>query len=314
MKITHVRLSPMTAAAALLLCIGYGTSVQAQDSGGTSPDSRAQCQAHARPEIERQRGEAEQETQKTLDREAIAAIEETKKAVKACADGKTDEALAAIERAVGKINVLTARNPSITLIPVDLLVEVIDTAPRDIKAIKELAKATQKAMDDKDYPAARVFLGSLVSEIRIRTYNLPLGTYPIAMNEAARLLDQKKTAEAHEVLMLALNTLVVIDRVRPLPVALAQVAINQAHTLREKDKDTALKHLTTAKNEFERAKELGYEGKDAEYASMSASISDLEKQLKGSSDTASAFAKLKEKVAAFFKRHSDGQKKSETSA
>jgi hypothetical protein len=35
-----------------------------------------------------------------------------------------------------------------------------------------------------------------MSEIRVRTYNLPLATYPDTLNQAARLLDQKDTEKA----------------------------------------------------------------------------------------------------------------------
>jgi len=37
------------------------------------------------------------------------------------------------------------------------------------------------------------------------------------LKEAARLLDQKKTKEASDVLLTALNTLMVVDNVTPLP-------------------------------------------------------------------------------------------------
>ena len=147
--------------------------------------TRAQeYRAARRPEIEKQRQQAEQAAQKTIDKEAIAAIKETQKAVLAIAQNKTDEALAAIEAATGKINVLVARHPSSALIPVSLSVEVIDVAPLDVHAIKDRAKAAEFAMVSKDYPTARVLLDSLTSEIRVRTTNLPLATYPAALKDA----------------------------------------------------------------------------------------------------------------------------------
>jgi hypothetical protein len=51
----------------------------------------------------------------------------------------------------------------------------------------------------------------------------------------------------------ASNALVVIDRVTPLPPVLARAAIDEAQTVR--DKDRALKLLATARNELVRAKE-----------------------------------------------------------
>ncbi len=262
----------------------------------------------ARPEIEKQRKDAEQQAEKTLDKEAIAAIDETRNALKAVEQDKPDEAIAAIERATGKITVLLSRNPATALIPVSEEVEVIDGAPEDPQAIKDLQRVLERAVSDKDYPMARVVLLGLTSEIRARSYDLPLATYPAALKEAARLLDEKKTKEAGVVLEAALNTLVVIDRVYPLPLVLAQTAIDQAQSLRDKDRDAAQKLLVTARQELERAKALGYAGNDPEYDSLNKAISDLEAQLKGKGDTSGAFTRLKEKIASFFKRQSESER------
>jgi hypothetical protein len=247
----------------------------------------------------------EQQAEKTVDKEAVAAIEETRNAVKAIAANKTDEALKAIERATGKISILLARNPSAALIPVAYSVEVIDAAPLDIPAIRDRAKAAAIAFDAKDFPTARVLLYGLTSETRTRTYNLPLATYPDALKDAASLLDQKKNEEAGTTLLTALSALVVIDRVKPLPLVLAQIDIDEAQAVRDKDKNQAQKLLAEARNELARARELGYAGNDPEYTALNKTIDDLESQLKGNQDTASGFSKLKEEVAAFLKKISD---------
>ena len=269
---------------------------------------RTDAEQKSRPEIEQQRQEAAKEAEKAIDKDALAAMQQTLKAVKAIAASKTDEALAAIEQATGKLNVLLARHPQTALIPVDVGVAVIDTAPLDAKAVKDRAKAAERAVYDKDYPGARVLLAGLMSEIRVRTSNLPLGTYPAALKEAARLLDQKKNKEACATLMTALNTLVVIERVIPLPIAVAQAAISDAESMRDKDKDGARQKLNLAKFELERAKELGYMGQAPEYAALNKSISELEQQLKGTSDTGSLFTRLKERIASFFKRQSEASR------
>jgi hypothetical protein len=270
---------------------------------------REETDRQARPEVEKQRLEAEQQAQKSLDKEAIAAIQETQTAVRAIAAGKTDEALAAIERATGKIDVLVARNPATALLPAGLEVKLIDAAPEDIQAIKGRASAAQQAVDKKDFPTARLLLAGLTSEIRVRTINLPLATYPTALKEAARMLDKNQTNEAKAVLMTALNTLVMIDRITPLPIALAQDAIKQAEARREKDKEGAISWLNRAKREIERAQELGYAGNDPEYDSLSKAIAALEKQLHGKEDTTSAFTSLLGKVAAFFKGQSETERR-----
>ncbi|MDB6024898.1 MAG: hypothetical protein JWM68_1121 [Verrucomicrobiales bacterium] len=308
MKNYQTKLLPLVT---LTLVCGLGaiSSIHAEDLGEVSAAARAQTQAQTQPKIENERKKAEDQAKQGLDKDAIAAIEETQKAIKAVAEGKTNEAIAAIERATGKIDVLTTRNPATALLPIEVEVEIIDTALPNLAAIRQRAKAAEYAVGEKDYPTARLLLQGLASEIRLRSHHLPLATYPTAMKNAARLLDEKKSKEASAVLLVALNTLVIIDRVTPLPLALAQTAINDAQSKREKDKDGAQKLLAYAKYEVERAKELGYAGKDSEYASLNKSISELEKQLKGNENTASAFTRLKEKVAAFFKRQSESEKK-----
>jgi hypothetical protein len=330
MKDTKKTLLPLTALS-VALSLGLTPYGRAQESGGTSSASPAKSQAQnqtqnqgksqaqaggdkqqqqaqqqAQAQIEKQRQEAQQQAEKSLDKDAMAAIDETKNALKAVSDNKTDEALAAIERAIGKINVVLARNPATALIPVAAEVEVIDAAPQDIKAIRAHAKAVERAVSTKDYPTARVLLYSLTSEIHVRTYNLPLATYPAALREAARLLDQNKPGEAKTVLQMALNTLVAVDRATPLPVVVAQTAIDEAQALRDQDKEKARQLLAAARHELERAKELGYTGDDPEYAALDKTIADLETQLRSrDSDTASTFSSLKERVASFFRRHSE---------
>ena len=288
---------------------GAAGEAPAAAAGAPAGDaSRAQLQAQVQGDIDKRRQDAEQQGQRTLDQDAVAAIADTEKVVAAIASGNRDEALAAMERVTGKINLLVARNPAAALIPVRLDVEVIDLAPHDLKAISAMTGAAERAVDNKDYPAARAILEGLVSELRVRTFNLPLATYPAAMKEAARLLDAGRMDEANAVLLTALHTLVVTDHATPLPLVVASAAIDAAQLERDQDKDHAQKLLALAKVELDRAKGLGYAGKDPEYLALNNQISDLEKQLKGKQDTASAFTKLKEKVASFFKRQSESEK------
>ena len=97
---------PMT----IVVAIAFASATHADDTTkqGASPESQAQAQTQAQAqsqansEAERQRQQAEQDARKSLDQDAIAAIEETQNALKAVTSGRSDEALAAIERATGK--------------------------------------------------------------------------------------------------------------------------------------------------------------------------------------------------------------------
>jgi hypothetical protein len=265
---------------------------------------RNRAEQQARPDLEKWRNEAEQQALKTLDKDAIAAIEQTAQAIDSMTAAKTADALKSIEKATGKVNIVLARNPDLALIPVSVEALIIDTAPRNIDDIEKLADAVDAAILLDDFPTARALLGTLRSEVRVRTYNLPLGIYPTALQEAARLLDKDSHA-ARVALLAALNALVTVDQVTPLPLLVAQKAINQAHTLAQKDKNAAQKLVETAEFEVNRAMALGYARQDPEYAALKENISNLKKQLKGSEDTTSAFSKLKARLRALLKRESD---------
>jgi hypothetical protein len=263
---------------------------------------RRQCDQRTRPEVEAHRRQAQQEAENTLDTEAIAAVQQTERALNAIAEGRMEEALAAIEQATGKVNVLLSRNPATALIPVSVQVNVIDTAPDNLADVVVLRDATQVAVDINDLPEARTLLDSLRSEIRVRVYHVPLATYPAALQEAARLLDQKRTDEAATVLLVALNTLAIIDQVTSLPTLLARQAVNAAQALAQKDKDAAQRLLEFAQHELERGMELGYARGDEDYLASLEDIKKLRKQLKANEDTTSPFSRLKEKLAALMHR------------
>ena len=277
------------------------TDTQAQP---TLEMQRNSAEQQTRPELEKCRKEAEQQAQKLLDKDAIAAIQHTAKAIDSIAAGKTADALQLIEEATGKINIVLARNPELALIPVSVEALIIDTAPRDVDDIKKLADAADAAVSVDDFPTARALLGALRSEVRVRTYNLELAMYPTALQEAARLLDQDSQA-ARITLLAALNTLVAVDQVTPIPLLVAQEAIHQAQNPTQKDRNAAQEALETAQLELNRAMALGYAGQDPEYAALKDDISNLKKQMKGSEDTTSGFSKLKARLSGFLKRQSD---------
>ena len=292
----------MTNSLAVALGLGLASFGQAQ------PRTNALQQQQNGPiqqEIERLRMEAEQRARQNLDRDGKAALEETAKAATAIAANKTDKALRAIERALANLNAVAARNRAKTLLPVNADVEIIDAAPLDIEVIRQRAKGARDAIQERDYPGARVLLEGLRSEIRTRTSHVPITSYAGALQQAARLLDEKRTNDAKAVLLNALHSLVIIEQIRPLPVVLARAAIEKAETSQTTDRETAMRLLATAKYELERAKELGYAGKDPVYPSLSKSVSNLEKRLKGNENTVSAFSEVKEMLRRFLDRHSE---------
>lgn len=267
-----------------------------------------QGQTQLGPEVEAQRQQNQKEADQTVDKDAIAAVEETRQALTAIHANKKADALASLERATGKVNILLARNPSSALIPVDAEVVVIDTAPQDRKAIDQLAKSASTAIGARDLPTARVLLANLVSEIRLRTTCLPLATYPAALLDTARLVDQGKNQEAETVLQTALNTLVIVDHVTPLPLIVAKAAVEAADAQRQDQaKEQIL--LETAKTQLNRARELGYLADDSDYKTLDKQISDLESTIQGKHDIGSRFSDLRDRITAFLKRQKDHERR-----
>jgi hypothetical protein len=294
-------------------CVGLASIGSTEgDSRHAVPPSRPEPQSRrTQTAIEAERQEAERQARKILDDEAVVAIEETRKALRHIADSKTREAMQAIEWTQSKLDQLLARNPVSVFLPVDLKATVIDTAPRDSEQILEIAKDASLAFDQENFPDARILLHELMSEVRVRTYNLPLATYPEALKDAARLLQQGKSDEAASILSAAVNTLVALDEVIPIPLIVARDAINDAQAQLHSPAE-ALRLLETARNELLRARQLGYASRAPEYAWLHEEISRLQKQLKNKEESGRSFAALKERLGAFLKLHRK-QRRVETS-
>ena len=254
--------------------------------------------------VDRQKKVSQDAAQKTLINDAVLAISETQRASESIAKGDSANALAALERATGKLDLLIARNPSTSLLPVRVETIVIENAPADLSSIKKMSDRAQRALATKDYPLARVLLGGLQEEIRVRTYNLPLATYPQAIKQAARLIDKKKTSEASKILTAVLNTLVLVDHVFPETTIKAQAAVQVADSLRTMNKDESLRLVDSAKQELVRAEALGYAGNsDPEFSALRASVESVDRQLRANGGLVS-FEDLKKKLANFFKHQS----------
>jgi hypothetical protein len=248
--------------------------------------------------------EVKQQADQPIDPEALAAIRQTQRAIDSIRVGKNNDALNAIETASGKVNILLARNPATALIPVNYQVAVFDTAPDDIDSIRDIGVAADDAVELGDYPGARALLYGLMSEIRIHVHNLPLASYPAALSTAARLLEQNRAQDAADILDTALSTLVLTDRVIPIPMLLSREAIAEAQTQREQDQQRSSRIVEAARQQLQRARELGYAIGDADYQRLNDEISDLQKQLKGNENADSLFSKIRERLASFLNRQS----------
>lgn len=269
-----------TAFAALAASMSPGTAAaQSTTQSQTQPSSTSS----ATPATGTNAPEAQRD--KLVD-EAVAALRETENALTAIDQNKTDEAIAALERATGKLEIVLARSPGLALAPVDVTTlthDVIGTEA-DVEKIRGEAGA---ALAQGRLQVARKLISDLASETVVSISKLPLGTYPAALKQAAALLHQGKPKEAKTVLEAALNTIVVEEIIIPLPLVRAQAALEEARGLLEKKKRTEAESarmrglLGTARRQLLLGKALGY-ATDREMTDLIAAVDDVERKTAGS--------------------------------
>jgi ribosomal protein S20 len=140
----------------------------------------------------------------------------------------------------------------------------------------------------------------LQSELDIVTVNLPLSTYPDTLKLASKYLIEGKIEEAKDTLKLALSTFVNIQTIIPIPlintVKLVAVASNKA----KENKDLAIKYLSSADDELNKAEKLGYISKSiTTYKKLHTLIKNVEKEIKGENKAEKLFNELKKRLEEF---------------
>lgn len=225
------------------------------------------------------------EKRRALIADAVAALEDTNRALALIANGKANDALAALTQAIGKLDVVLATAPDLALAPVGVEVsthDVIATA----EAVKEIRDRAAKALDDDRVQEARHLIAGLASEHVIRVTNIPLATYPAALKQAAASIHAGNAARAAAELEAALTTLVVEDIIIPLPLARAEALLDEALPLvenaqRSADQNRRLRALlAAARRQIELAKALGY-GSKADLEAISDELNVIEKRTEG---------------------------------
>ena len=246
------------------------------------------------------------ELEERLVQEAVTAIEETKRAIAAIEKNDNEAAVKAIEQAVGELDIILARDPDLALLPTDFGISVVNIGLEDHKLIREIRHEIKSAINFGYLSVARRLLNSIASEIQVMVTNLPLASYPDALKEAAKLMDEGKSEAAKEVLELALSTVVLEEEYLPIPILKARGLIEDAST--ESDKERAMQLLADARNQLKLSQELGYEEADVEYDELKQELKKLEWQINTGENSHHRFRDLKAKVTNFFLRISKAKK------
>lgn len=251
------------------------------------------------------------EKRKQITNEALIAINETYNALTALDKGKNSEALASLERATGKLELILVREPNLALAPMNLRAITIDVNS-DPDKIMTLRKEAQSLLESGQVQAARHLLNGLASETVISVTNIPLGTYPTSIKNAVKLVDDGKIIEAKKVLQRALNTLVITNTVIPLPIVQAQELLRNAEILSEKpnrntDENKRLSTLLTdAHKELELAQALGY-GSQQDFKNMYNQLGEIESKTTGGKFGKGFFKTIKEYLNNMLKSNQPGK-------
>lgn len=238
------------------------------------------------------------ERRRAMMQEAQTALEETESALAALDEGRNQDALDALARATGKLELLVARDPELALAPID-----VDVVTHDLyatpEAIRKARERAEELLEDGEVQEARALLSGLGSEIVISVTSLPLATYPDAIKAISPLIDQGEIDEAKTALSAALNTLVVSNHVTPLPVLRARHLLDEAQALLDQEETTQEQSeridqlVAQAREQLEMAELLGY-GEKSEHQQFREQIAELERRIAGDGeDTGGLFARLR---------------------
>jgi len=246
-----------------------------------------------------------EDKRKALMADATSAIQETQAALKTLDEGKTSQAIAALERATGKLDLILARDPKLELAPAGVSVTTYDVQG-GLDAVKQVRKEAEELIEAGRLQEARRLIKNLASETVISVSNIPLATYPDAIKRAVKLIDEKKPDDAKHVLQAALNTQVVIDTVIPLPVVKAEEFLKTAEDLAQK-KDRTKDDNDRLKTSFDRANEqlqfaqaLGY-GTKKDFDKMYQQLAEIRDKAADNQSGTGWFAKIKASISELLK-------------
>ena len=261
------------------------------------------------PNQEKQKLMAEKKGQ--ISQEAREAIINTQNALLTLEKGDSTKSRALLQDVLSKLDILLTKSPGLALIPADVSAQ-IDDLDNSAEQVKKLVSRADDLLDDSKVQDARRILDNLVSEIRLTTVSIPLGTFPPAIKEAIVEIDDNKPEQAKLVLADVLGSLVTTTEVYALPVLQAETLLTAASELEHKEdlsKADARREILgltdAAKDKLKLSQILGY-GTDDDYENLYDSIDDIDKVIRSEHSAAvwnnakQSLSHLKESIKSHF--------------
>lgn len=264
------------------------------------PDAHDRVNDAVRSEAEAEGRAQQQQTAEAPVQEAVQVLAETRQVLKLLEDNKSAEAIEALAGLLGKLEILVARHPELQLLPLGQRSEVIDIHA-DIDSIKDAEKKAKKLLEKGEIQAARHIMRYLASEVVLYNDYLPLADFPAYVKRVVPLIDKGALDEAREALIAALNRVVTVENIVPLPLVRAQLLLEQARKQSEQDdadKDAVLQLVDSARYQLEMAEMLGYGHVEEDYPELYDTLKTLRKQLEGDEAGKESFLKLDKAISA----------------
>jgi tetratricopeptide (TPR) repeat protein len=239
-------------------------------------------------------------SQAQIVKEAIKSLEFAAKAEISLNKNDKKQALANIEKALGKLEVILSSKNAPKELPINSHISMEEFLG-SVKDIKKVVNHVKTLLNKNRVQEARTLLNTLKSEIDIDVVSLPLTTYPNALKLAAKYISDNKINKAKEVLDIALNTFNKTTTIIPLPLVKATNLINISAELSKKGKkEDALKYLQAAEEELNRSEALGYVSHSSTtYKALHQAIEKVRKEIKGKNKAEKLFDALKAKLKDF---------------
>ncbi len=275
----------------------------AQNAGSQKVEPESNETQSVEPEVQSEIERMEAQKRASLLKDAQSALEDTRSALMALDKGDKNTALAALEQASGKLELVVSRDPKLALAPVD-----VNTTISDLYAtpdtVKRVIKDVKDDLSSNQVQDARYLLSDLASEADIHAVDLPLATYPAAIKAIAPLIDAGKAEEARAALEEALNTLVIETYIIPLPRVRAEALLQRAEQLTTKsnrtqeDKQKIRSLLDATRTQIQLAEALGYGTKD-DYKPLYAQLDDVQKKAENGQPGQNLFDRLQQSLKRF---------------
>lgn len=237
--------------------------------------------------------------QVNLVQEALNSLELTAKALQNLENKESDKAKKNIELALGKLEAILASEKTPKLLPIENQM-VIKNFAGTAKDVEEALNLVNKLLKEGKVQEAGELLITLQSELDMTVISLPLASYPDALKLASKYLLENQPERAKEVLKLALSTFAKVEQVIPIPLINTLELTATASHIAKSNKEQALKHLTMASDELDKAEKLGYVSRSTTtYKQLHELISKIEKEVKGPNKAEALFKEFGEKLAEF---------------